>query len=95
MTLQNVVDQTQVLHVLKAEGIRIDAVDLAFLSPYATSHPETLRRLPHDTNRTPATCQGLADLNLPPLWHLFARNSPTGEVLTNNAKGWERYYVHA
>jgi len=37
VALQNVVDQTQALHVLKCKGIDIRQSDLAFLSPYATS----------------------------------------------------------
>ena len=37
VALQNVVDQTQALHVLKSKGIDIRSSDLAFLSPYATS----------------------------------------------------------
>jgi hypothetical protein len=32
-----VVDQTQALHALKSEGVRIGLADLAFLSPYSTS----------------------------------------------------------
>jgi TnpA family transposase len=38
VVLQNVVDQTHVLHQLKAEGVAISPGDLAFLSPYATSN---------------------------------------------------------
>jgi len=38
VALQNVVDQTQALHALKADGVAINPADLAFLSPYATSH---------------------------------------------------------
>jgi TnpA family transposase len=38
VALQNVVDQTQALHALKADGVTINPADLAFLSPYATSH---------------------------------------------------------
>ena len=34
---QNVLDQTQALHLLRAEGVSIRPADLAFLSPYATS----------------------------------------------------------
>jgi phosphotransferase system IIA component len=37
VALQNVVDQTQALHMLKADGVSIRPADLAFLSPYATS----------------------------------------------------------
>jgi TnpA family transposase len=33
VALQNVVDQTQALHMLKAEGVSIRPADLAFLSP--------------------------------------------------------------
>jgi TnpA family transposase len=38
VALQNVVDQTQALHALKREGVPVDVADLAFLSPYGTSH---------------------------------------------------------
>jgi TnpA family transposase len=37
VALQTAVDQTQALHALKSNGIRIDPADLAFLSPYQTS----------------------------------------------------------
>ena len=37
VALQNVVDQTQVLHQLKTERVAFRTDDLAFLSPYATS----------------------------------------------------------
>ena len=37
VALQTVVDQTQALHALKSNGVRIDLADLAFLSPYPTS----------------------------------------------------------
>jgi TnpA family transposase len=33
VALQSVVDQTQALHALKSEGVRIGLADLAFLSP--------------------------------------------------------------
>ena len=37
VALQTVVDQTQALHALKSDGVRVDLADLAFLSPYPTS----------------------------------------------------------
>jgi hypothetical protein len=37
VALQSVVDQTQALHALQSEGVRIGLADLAFLSPYPTS----------------------------------------------------------
>lgn len=37
VALQTVVDQTQALHALKSDGVRIDLADLAFLSPYPTN----------------------------------------------------------
>jgi TnpA family transposase len=37
VALQNVVDQTQALHMLKADGVSIRPADLAFLSLFATS----------------------------------------------------------
>lgn len=37
VALQNVVDQTQALHQLRAEGVEFRAEDAAFLSPYGTS----------------------------------------------------------
>jgi hypothetical protein len=37
VALQTVLDQTQALHALKSNGIKIRTSDLAFLSPYATS----------------------------------------------------------
>ncbi len=37
VALQNVVDQTQALHQLKAKGVAINTGNLAFLTPYATS----------------------------------------------------------
>jgi TnpA family transposase len=38
VALQNVIDQTQALHVVRAKGIEVHASDVAFLSPYATGH---------------------------------------------------------
>jgi hypothetical protein len=35
--LQTVVDQTQALHKLHAEGVTIRPTDLEFMSPYVTS----------------------------------------------------------
>ena len=37
VALQDVVDQTQALHMLKADGVSIRPTDLAFLSPHVTS----------------------------------------------------------
>jgi TnpA family transposase len=37
VALQTVADQTQALHALKSDGVRVDRTDLAFLSPYPTS----------------------------------------------------------
>ena len=38
VALQNVVDQTQVLHALKSDGVSIDPNDVMHLSPYGTKH---------------------------------------------------------
>ena len=48
VALQNVVDQTQALHMLKAEGVSIRPADLAFLSPYATSKLKRFGDYPTD-----------------------------------------------
>ena len=48
VALQNVVDQTQALHVLKSKGINVRAADLAFLSPYATSKLKRFGDYPTD-----------------------------------------------
>lgn len=48
VALQNVVDQTQALHVLKSKGIDIRPSDLAFLSPYATSKLKRFGEYPTD-----------------------------------------------
>ena len=48
VALQNVVDQTQALHALKATGVPIRPTDLAFLSPYATSKLKRFGDYPTD-----------------------------------------------
>ena len=48
VALQNVVDQTQALNMLKAEGISIRPAELAFLSPYATSKLKRFGDYPTD-----------------------------------------------
>jgi TnpA family transposase len=48
VALQNVVDQTQALHMLKAEGVSIRPADLAFLSPYATNKLKRFGDYPTD-----------------------------------------------
>ena len=60
VALQNVVDQTQALHMLKADGVSIRPADLAFLSPYATSKLKRFGDYP--TNLKPEsmpTCMAL------------------------------------
>jgi TnpA family transposase len=51
VALQTVVDQTQALHALESNGVRIDLADLAFLSPYPTSKLKRLGDYP--TNLMP------------------------------------------
>ena len=48
VALQNVVNQTQALHVLKSKGIVIRPSDLVFLSPYATSKLKRFGEYPTD-----------------------------------------------
>ena len=48
VALQKVVNQTQALHMLKAEGVSIRPADLAFLSPYATSKLKRFGDYPTD-----------------------------------------------
>jgi len=48
VALQNVVDQTQAIHTLKAKGVSIRPADLAFLSPYATSKLKRFGEYPTD-----------------------------------------------
>ena len=48
VALQNVVDQTQALHMLMAQGVSIRPADLAFLSPYATSKLKRFGEYPTD-----------------------------------------------
>ncbi len=53
VALQNVVDQTRALHALKADGIAVNHADLAFLSPYATSHLKRFGEYPTDLRPEP------------------------------------------
>lgn len=53
VALQTVVDQTQALHALKSEGAPIRHADLAFLSPYATSHLKRFGDYPTDLTPDP------------------------------------------
>jgi TnpA family transposase len=48
VALRNVVDLTQALHMLKAEGVSIRPADLAFLSTYATSKLKQFADYPTD-----------------------------------------------
>jgi hypothetical protein len=48
VALQTVVDQTQALHALRAEGGAINRADLAFLSPYPTSNLKRFGDYPTD-----------------------------------------------
>ena len=48
VALQNVVDQTRVLHALKSLGTRFSNADLAFLSPYGTSNLKCFGNFPTD-----------------------------------------------
>ncbi len=59
VALQNVVDQTQALHQLKAEGAEITTTDLAFLSPYATSKLKRFGDYPTQFNPEPLTSTAL------------------------------------
>jgi hypothetical protein len=47
VALQNVVDQTNALHLLRSEGALIRHTDLTFLSPYATSYLRSNRPIQH------------------------------------------------
>lgn len=53
VALQNVVDQTQAIHTLKAKGVSIRPADLAFLSPYATSKLKRFGEYPTDLKPEP------------------------------------------
>ena len=53
VALQNVVDQTQALHALKAMGVAVRPTDLAFLSPYATSKLKWFGDYPTNLNPAP------------------------------------------
>lgn len=53
VALQNVVDQTQALHALKAPGVAVRPTDLAFLSPYATSKLKRFGDYPTNLNPAP------------------------------------------
>ena len=60
VALQNVVDQTQALHILKADGVSIRPADLAFLSPYATSKLKRFGDYPTDLKpESMPTCMAL------------------------------------
>jgi TnpA family transposase len=59
VALQNVVDQTQALHQLKAEGAEFTTADLAFLSPYATSKLQRFGDYPTQFNPEPLTSMAL------------------------------------
>ena len=60
VALQTVVDQTQALHMLKAEGVSIRPADLAFLSPYATSKLKRFGDYPTDLKpESSPTCTAL------------------------------------
>ena len=60
VALQNVVDQTQALHMLKADGVSIRPADLAFLSPYATSKLKRFGDYPTDLKpESMPTCMAL------------------------------------
>ena len=60
VALQNVVDQTQALHILKADGVSIRPADLAFLSPYATSKLKRFGDYPIDLKpESMPTCMAL------------------------------------
>jgi Tn3 transposase DDE domain len=48
VVLQNVVDQTNALHLLRSEGALIRHTDLTFLSPYATSNLKRFGDYPTD-----------------------------------------------
>jgi TnpA family transposase len=54
VALQNVVDQTQAIHALKAEGVAIRHDDLAFLSPYGTANLKRFGDYPTDLTPDPA-----------------------------------------
>lgn len=53
VVLQNVVDQTNALHLLRSEGALIRHVDLTFLSPYATSNFKRFGDYPTDLRPEP------------------------------------------
>ena len=53
VVLQNVVDQTQAIHALKAEGVSIRRDDLAFLSPYGTANLKRFGDYPTDLTPEP------------------------------------------
>jgi TnpA family transposase len=87
VALQNVVDQTQALHALAAEGVAINHADLAFLSPYATSNLKRFGDYPQPTwpqklCRWEWPCQFVWQKGVDPdrrsLWQVYARIFPTG-----------------
>lgn len=48
VTLQNVVDQSQALRTLIAEGVPVNLADCAYLSPYSTQHLKRFGDYPKD-----------------------------------------------
>jgi len=61
VVLQTVVDQTQAIHALSAEGVAIRHDDLAFLSPYGTSNLKRFGNFPTDLSPEPMP----VDMGLP------------------------------
>ena len=59
VALQNVVDQTQALHQLKAEGTEFTTADPAFLSPYVTSKLKRFGDYPTQFNPEPLMSMAL------------------------------------
>jgi Tn3 transposase DDE domain len=53
VVIQNVVDQTNALHLLRSEGAIIRHSDLTFLSPYATSNLNRFGDYPTDLRPEP------------------------------------------
>ncbi len=61
VVLQTVVDQTQAIHALSAEGVAIRHDDLAFLSPYGTGNLKRFGNFPTDLSPEPMP----VDMGLP------------------------------
>jgi hypothetical protein len=53
VVLQTVVDQTQAIHALVAEGVAIRHDDLVFLSPYGTGNLKRFGNFPTDLTPEP------------------------------------------